>query len=102
MPPAAAPLAQRRRHPQLPHARGGGGRVFGNLASFYENQQLLQQTPPPMSDLAVPDIEGARLLIESVLAERRRSLTELESKALLAAFHIPVTRPCWRAIPMRP
>ncbi|MEO3689946.1 bifunctional acetate--CoA ligase family protein/GNAT family N-acetyltransferase [Roseateles paludis] len=66
--------------------------AFGNLASFYENQQLLQQTPPPMSDLAVPDIEGARLLIESVLAERRRSLTELESKALLAAFHIPVTQ----------
>jgi len=66
--------------------------AFGNLASFYQNQQLLQQTPPPLSDLADPDVEGARLLIESVLAERRRVLTEMESKALLAAFHIPVTR----------
>ena len=37
-------------------------------------------------------MEGARLLIESVLAERRNILTELESKALLAAFHIPVTK----------
>ncbi len=66
--------------------------AFGNIASFYQNQQLLQQTPPPLSDLANPDVEGARLLIESVLAERRKVLTEMESKALLAAFHIPVTK----------
>ncbi|MBQ0957555.1 bifunctional acetate--CoA ligase family protein/GNAT family N-acetyltransferase [Ideonella sp. 4Y11] len=66
--------------------------AFGNIASFYQNQQLLTQTPPPLSTLATPDTEGARLLIEGVLAERRRVLTEMESKALLAAFHIPVTR----------
>ncbi|MGA8393494.1 MAG: bifunctional acetate--CoA ligase family protein/GNAT family N-acetyltransferase [Burkholderiaceae bacterium] len=66
--------------------------AFGNIASFYQNQQLLQQTPPPLSALAKPDIEGARLLIESVLAERRNVLTEMESKALLSAFHIPVTK----------
>jgi acetyltransferase len=66
--------------------------AFSNIASFYQNQQLLQQTPPPLSDLAKPDVEGARLLIESVLAERRKVLTEMESKALLAAFHIPVTK----------
>ena len=45
-----------------------------------------------MSTGAQPDTEGARLLIEAVLAERRKVLTEMESKALLAAFHIPVTR----------
>ena len=66
--------------------------AFGNIASFYENQQLLLQTPPPLSTLAKPDIEGARLVIESVLAERRKVLTEMESKTLLAAFHIPVTK----------
>ena len=66
--------------------------AFGNIASFYQNQQLLQQTPPPLSALAKPDIEGARLLIESVLAERRKVLTEMESKTLLSAFHIPVTQ----------
>ena len=66
--------------------------AFHSVASFYRNQQLLQQTPPPLSDLALPDTEGARLLIEGVLAERRKVLTEMESKALLAAFHIPVTR----------
>ena len=66
--------------------------AFNSIASFYRNQQLLQQTPPPLSELHEPDTEGARLLIEGVLAERRKVLTEMESKALLAAFHIPVTR----------
>jgi acetyltransferase len=66
--------------------------AFNSIASFYRNQQLLQQTPPPLSDLSNPDTEGARLLIEGVLAERRKVLTEMESKSLLAAFHIPVTR----------
>ena len=66
--------------------------AFGNISSFYQNQQMLQQTPPPLSDLAAPDVDGARLLIESALAERRTVLTEMESKALLAAFHIPVTQ----------
>jgi acetyltransferase len=65
--------------------------AFGNIASYYRNQQLLQQTPTPLSTLAKPDIEAARLVIESVLAERRKVLTEMESKALLSSFHIPVT-----------
>ncbi|MDM0110681.1 bifunctional acetate--CoA ligase family protein/GNAT family N-acetyltransferase [Variovorax sp. J22R133] len=66
--------------------------AFGNIFSFYQNQQLLQQTPPPLSTLAKPDIEAARLLIDSVLAERRTVLTEMESKTLLSSFHIPITR----------
>ena len=65
--------------------------AFGNIATFYQNQRLLQQTPPPLSALGKPDIEGARLIIESVLAERRKVLTEMESKTLLSCFHIPVT-----------
>ena len=65
---------------------------FGNLAQFHFNQQLLQQTPASLSGTQPPDVEGARMVIESVLAERRHVLTEMESKALLAAFHIPLTR----------
>ncbi|MDE2565184.1 MAG: GNAT family N-acetyltransferase, partial [Burkholderiales bacterium] len=78
----------------LPVFRTPEGAVdaFHNIASFYRNQQLLQQTPPPLGEGAEPDTEGARLLIDGVLAERRAVLTEMESKALLAAFHIPVTR----------
>ena len=66
--------------------------AFGNIASFYKNQLLLQQTPPPLSALHDPDLASARLLIESVLTERRKILTEMESKALLSAFHVPVTK----------
>ena len=66
--------------------------AFGNIATYYCNQRLLQQTPPPLSLPAKPDIEGARLLIESVLAERRKVLTEMESKTLLSSFHVPVTQ----------
>jgi acetyltransferase len=66
--------------------------AFNNILTFHKNQQLLRQAPSPLSELAKPDLEGARILIESVLAERRNVLTEMESKALLSAFHIPVTR----------
>jgi acetyltransferase len=86
-----APAAERGADPALPHARAAVG-AFGNIATFYQNQQLLQQTPPPLSTLDKPDVEGARLVIESVLAERRKMLTEMESKTLLSAFHIPVTQ----------
>lgn len=65
--------------------------AFNNIASFDRNQRLLQQTPPPLSALAKPDIDGARLVIDSVLAERRQVLTEAESKTLLSSFHIPIT-----------
>lgn len=66
--------------------------AFNNILSFHKNQQLLRQVPSPLSPLPKPDLEGARILIESVLAERRNVLTEMESKALLSAFHIPVTK----------
>ncbi|MGZ3237028.1 MAG: bifunctional acetate--CoA ligase family protein/GNAT family N-acetyltransferase, partial [Burkholderiaceae bacterium] len=66
--------------------------AFNNILSFHKNQQLLRQAPSSLSQLEKPDLEGARILIESVLAERRKVLTEMESKALLSAFHIPVTK----------
>jgi len=65
--------------------------AFSYIAAYYQNQKLLMQTPGPLSQQHLePDIEGARMLIESVLAEHRSVLNEVESKALLAAFHIPV------------
>jgi acetyltransferase len=66
--------------------------AFSTVATFHQNQQLLQQTPRSLSGLEPPDLEGARMLIESALADRREVLSEMESKALLGAFHVPVTR----------
>ena len=57
-----------------------------------QNQKLLMQTPGPISRYSSPDVEGARLLIEGALAEHRKTLNEMESKAILAAFHIPIAK----------
>ena len=64
--------------------------LFSHLSSFYRNQKLLIQTPSSLSHLAPPSVESARLLIESALGERRFTLNEMESKALLASFRIPI------------
>ncbi len=66
--------------------------VFSFLSAFYENQRQLMQTPGPLSQQVAPDVEGARLIIESALAHGRHLLNEVESKALLAAFHIPIAQ----------
>jgi acetyltransferase len=63
---------------------------FHYLSAYHQNQQLLLQTPESLGHHDSPDVEGAKIIIESVLAERRKVLTEMESKALLGAFRIPV------------
>jgi len=65
--------------------------AFFYITAFYRNQRMLAQTPGPLSHREGPDLQGARMLIETVLAERRKVLSEMESKALLAAFRIPIT-----------
>lgn len=66
--------------------------VFAHLSAYYRNQRLLMQMPGPLSSHIEPDIEGARLIIEGAMQEHRKVLSEMESKALLAAFHIPVAK----------
>jgi acetyltransferase len=63
--------------------------AFSYLVNHSRNQKLLLETPGPISRDKAPDVEGARLIIESVLAEGRKVLSEVESKAVLHAFHIP-------------
>ena len=66
--------------------------AFRNIVNYYRNQQLLMQVPGPLEREQPADVEGARILVEAVLAERRKILSETESKALLAAFRIPVAK----------
>src|SRR6266571_374139 len=66
--------------------------MFAHLAAFYRNQRSLLQTPGPLAHQAAPDVQGARAAIEPVIAEGRKVLSETESKALLAAFHIPIAQ----------
>lgn len=66
--------------------------VFSYISAYYQNQKLLMQAPGPLSPHSEPDVEGARLLIENALSEHRKVLSEMESKAVLAAFRIPIAR----------
>lgn len=66
--------------------------VFSFLSQYYKNQKLLMQVPGPLSHHIAPDIEGARMVIEGALQEKRKVLNEMESKAVLSAFHIPVAK----------
>jgi acetyltransferase len=67
--------------------------AFSYLARYNRNQRLLLQTPARLSrGQESPDSEGARLIIEGVLAEQRKILTEPESMAVLNAFQIPTVR----------
>lgn len=66
--------------------------VFSYLTAYYQNQKLLMQVPGPLSHRLEPDVEGARMVIEGALQERRKVLSEMESKAILSAFHIPVAQ----------
>jgi acetyltransferase len=64
--------------------------VFSHLSAYYRNQKLLMQMPGPSSHHVEPDVESARMIIEGAMQEHRKVLTEMESKAVLSAFHIPV------------
>ncbi|HKP55460.1 MAG TPA: bifunctional acetate--CoA ligase family protein/GNAT family N-acetyltransferase [Polyangiales bacterium] len=64
--------------------------AFVHLASHRRNQELLLQAPDVFK-IDVADIEGARLIIEAALGQKRSALTQLEAKAVLSAFGVPVT-----------
>ncbi len=67
-------------------------RAFAAIALYRDSQQQLLQVPEPLTRQSPPDVDSAKLIIESVLDERRKVLTLAESKALLAAFNVPVIK----------
>ncbi len=66
--------------------------LYYHISTYYRNQKLLLQTPEPSSTTTRPETEGAKMLIEAVLQERRKVLSEMESKAILRAFRVPVAQ----------
>ena len=77
----------------IPNFRYPDGAVdaFNTMSRFNENLRDLYQTPtqPADDDVDAPDRDRAAQIIESVRASGRTLLTEVESKELLAAYHIP-------------
>ncbi|WJG07878.1 bifunctional acetate--CoA ligase family protein/GNAT family N-acetyltransferase [Aliiglaciecola sp. LCG003] len=66
--------------------------AFSYLVNFTRNQKLLLQAPEPLQKEVKVNIEGSKMVIENALSEGRTVLTELESMAILNAYHIPTTR----------
>jgi acetyltransferase len=64
-------------------------RAFAMLATYRRNQALLLEAPTA-SENGPPDIAAARVLIDAALAEGRDMLDELEAKAVLKAYGVPV------------
>ena len=65
--------------------------AFSYLARHHANRLLAQETPGPLSDLQPADLEGARMIIQGALAEGRSLLSDVEAKALMRSFHIPIS-----------
>jgi acetyltransferase len=66
--------------------------AFMHMAQYRANQEMLRETPPSLAEALTPDTETAQALIAEVLAQGRNWMTEPESKALLAAYDIPVAK----------
>ena len=62
------------------------------LATYRRNQALLLQAPTSRAERAAPDLDAARALVASALAQGREWLGEAEARALLRAYGVPVTR----------
>ncbi|NNM00604.1 MAG: GNAT family N-acetyltransferase, partial [Gammaproteobacteria bacterium] len=65
-------------------------RAFNHLVSYGRNQLELLETPLRSPEAGAPDRDWARSVIDGALQRERYLLTEPESKALLAAYGIPV------------
>jgi acetyltransferase len=65
--------------------------AFAFMVNWVRNQKLLQETPPALTSYQEPDIQRAQAIIDQALEENRQILNLPEAKAVLAAFHIPVS-----------
>ncbi len=64
-------------------------RAFAMLATYRRNQAMLLEAPTA-SESGPPDLARARAIVEGALAAGREMLNELEAKAVLKAYGIPI------------
>jgi len=68
-------------------------RAFMYLVSYRRNREILYETPRRVPLNGSVNVALARAEMAEALASGRETLTEMESKALLTSFGIPVTTP---------
>lgn len=64
-------------------------RAFLHMVNHRLVRESLIQVPPSSSSEFRPDVEAARRILQTVLAEGRSQLAEPEAKAILAAYGVP-------------
>lgn len=64
--------------------------AFQHVVRYHQSQALLLEAPAVTPEPGRPDIQVARATVARALAENRQTLGEPESKAILAAYGIPV------------
>ncbi|MBW4050801.1 MAG: bifunctional acetate--CoA ligase family protein/GNAT family N-acetyltransferase [Proteobacteria bacterium] len=64
--------------------------AFQHVVRYHQSQALLLEAPAVTPEPGRPDIQLARATVAGALAANRQTLTEPESKAILAAYGIPV------------
>ncbi len=66
--------------------------TFMHMYSYSSNLELLQETPPSLPHEIQVNTKQARTFIGECLKRGEKVLTEIESKAILSAYGIPVNR----------
>ena len=66
--------------------------AFSYLARHELSRRMALEIPGPNVASPEPDIAGAEMILESALATGRSRLSDVESNAVLRAFHIPTTQ----------
>ena len=64
--------------------------TFMQMYFYSRHLQLLQETPPRLPSELKVNVKKARTFLEQCLEQEGRILTEIESKAILSAYGIPV------------
>ena len=64
--------------------------AFMHLVTYRRNQEILMETPPAAPHETAPDLNRARQLVDTALAEEREWMTAIEAKQFLSAYGIPV------------
>ncbi|WP_371168457.1 GNAT family N-acetyltransferase [Aliiroseovarius sp. 2305UL8-7] len=63
---------------------------FSYLVQHHRNRRLALEVPRARAFEQGLDVDGARMIIANALADKRNTLSDIESKAVLRAFNIPV------------
>lgn len=65
-------------------------RAFSDILSYWQNQELLTQTPASVPEEFTPDTQTAGRIIAAVVEAGRQWLMEPEAKDVLRAYDIPI------------